>query len=858
MTDIKVAIVAIARLENDYINEWIQHHLNIGVDHIYVYDNSSDEEEKLSGAVYEKFLNKVTIIPAYNKIQFQIPAYKEAYSIYGNNYDYLIYIDIDEFIMLQKDKDIKEFISKFPTDLECYRMNWELYGDSDIINRDVKRSVVEDFVKPAINQRNTTTKSIIKGGIQDIDFISVHYAIRNCNGVISNLKTYYGDFIDITDQLPIKEKSLNIKLCDYSQIKLNHYITKSLNEFICQKMRRPDAARSYDRNVDRDFFTFNKKTPEKVNFYKKSTNAINYYYYSPKKHGINKFENAGDYYNKVIINKLYYCICNGISNKINVNPDVAICGSILDHPIISNVKYILGCGFQNSKNAVNIDGNAYKAIRGKLTHDKLRKQGIEVSKDVKYVDAGLMVSKIYNIGDVPKKFKVGLIPHYCDEDIIVKKYGSQYKIISMKTTDILSICRQICECEIILSSSLHGIIFSHSLGIPAYHIELTKLMEGDNFKFKDYYSCYDRNIHYENFKCPNYIINVDDIIEYDKKNRNKCNPTPDEVKVKQMDFLSILPYKDLLNQEYIYNPVNKICVAMTSWKGRINNCTTIINNILSGTIVPEVYLTLSSDEFIEKEQELPKDLLDIIKNNKNVHLNWVKENTKCMKKVFPILQFLQDDDIILPMDDDILYPKDYIESRINEYKVHHQPISGHSIKRGSYIVKNNPVLGNFGGLCLFTKRMVKGWETYVSDEVIDSNNDDTCYAILQWLNGYVPHPCNKYDNIYMSRYKYNEVYSSHKLNKYIKGDELVKFHMKRIQEIYGCDYKNAFNIINITKDKNLNKKINTDTIKSKIEQIKSRNDGIRSSRRSMILDDISAGRIVKIPHKNGYVWKRIK
>ena len=103
----------------------------------------------------------------------------------------------------------------------------------------------------------------------------------------------------------------------------------------------------------------------------------------------------------------------------------------------------MGCGFQNSKNAVNIDGNAYKAIRGKLTHDKLRKQGIEVSKDVKYVDAGLMVSKIYNIGDVPKKYKVGLIPHYCDEDIIVKKYGSQYKIISMKTTDILSICRHL-------------------------------------------------------------------------------------------------------------------------------------------------------------------------------------------------------------------------------------------------------------------------------------------------------------------------------------------------------------------------------------------------------------------------------
>ena len=55
-----------------------------------------------------------------------------------------------------------------------------------------------------------------------------------------------------------------------------------------------------------------------------------------------------------------------------------------------------------------------------------------------------------------------------------------------------------------------------------------------------------------------------------------------------------------------------------------------------------------------------------------------------------------------------------------------------------------------------------------------------------------------------------------------------------------------------------NIEINTDTIKSKIEQIKSRNNGIRPSRRSMILDDINAGRIVKIPYKNGYVWKRIK
>ena len=39
-----------------------------------------------------------------------------------------------------------------------------------------------------------------------------------------------------------------------------------------------------------------------------------------------------------------------------------------------------------------------------------------------------------------------------------------------------------------------------------------------------------------------------------------------------------------------------------------------------------------------------------------------------MKKVFPILQYLEDDDIIIDIDDDMLLPKDFIESRINDFE----------------------------------------------------------------------------------------------------------------------------------------------------------------------------------------------
>lgn len=546
MENKRVAIVAIARLENDYINEWIGHHLGIGVNHIYVYDNSSSEEEKLRYRIYDEYYDRVSVIPAYDKQQYQMLAYKEAYKNYGDLYDYMIYIDIDEFIMLQQDKTINDFVQRLPDDCECYRMNWEIYGDSGIVNRDTSSSVVKDFKIPAKTKRNSTTKSIIKGRLNNIDFISVHYAVRNVNGEYSNLKTYYGNMIDITSELPIKSKSLNIHKIDYTYIKLNHYITKSICEFICQKMRRPDAAWNYERNIDKDFFHYNDYTQEKINVYKKSSNVMKYYYWSPKS---NMYHNAGDYFNKILINKLYHCVCEPVNIQTNI--DIAFCGSILTNKNIKFARSIVGCGFQNDYAPTNKDVTAYYAVRGRYTKSRLKVHGVNIGNDVKFVDPGLMVSKIYYFGNVKKKYKIGIIPHYVDEDKIINKYGDEYKIISMKTTDVQKVCREISECEMILSSSLHGIIFSHSMGVPAYHIELSKLQQGDNFKFKDYYSCYDPSIHYETFKCYDYNIPFEIIIKYDADNRYNCNPTTEQILNKQEEFLSVLPYKEYLNKKYI-------------------------------------------------------------------------------------------------------------------------------------------------------------------------------------------------------------------------------------------------------------------------------------------------------------------
>jgi hypothetical protein len=284
-----------------------------------------------------------------------------------------------------------------------------------------------------------------------------------------------------------------------------------------------------------------------------------------------------------------------------------------------------------------------------------------------------------------------------------------------------------------------------------------------------------------------------------------------------------------------------IVVCITSWVKRIKNVRHIVENIMFGTLQPDkLYLNLSSEEFFNKEKDLPKDLVKYFNSDDRLVINWVDgKNTKTMKKVFPILKYLEDNDIIICIDDDIMYPLDYIEKRVEEYNIHHQPISGLNNYNKSYIYKKYNVFCNMGGGCLFTKKMINHWEEYIDEKILKSNNDDTCYAMLEWLNGYTPQVCKNHciEDVH-SKYAFNEIEPSGKLKRYTNGDKLVELHNTRIKELTGTDYKNSFNFFNRTKD-NVIKKYNIKTIRK-------------------IKDCIKKGTIIKEVYPDGtYIWKNM-
>lgn len=187
-----------------------------------------------------------------------------------------------------------------------------------------------------------------------------------------------------------------------------------------------------------------------------------------------------------------------------------------------------------------------------------------------------------------------------------------------------------------------------------------------------------------------------------------------------------------------------VVICMTSWTKRIGNVMPVVDSIMKNTIQPDrLYLSLSIEEFPNKELDIPKELVDYFNNDERLMINWVDgENTKTMKKVFPVLKYLNDDDIIITADDDILFPKDLIESRLKDFNNFGGKYSITSDKHSIKIFNNMYVAS---AISLYTKRMLNNWDKYVNDDIIKTYNDDRTYVYMLWLNGYLNKCCTKYD-----------------------------------------------------------------------------------------------------------------
>lgn len=251
----KSAICAVARNENDYLLEWIEYHLDMGFDKIFLYDNNNPSDDSvytlLSSYISEQ---KVKIIDYRGRKNFQLEAYNECYNNYGLSFDWIAFIDLDEFITFgpQAGTDnINSFLKEFAS-FDVIEINWMVYNDNGKILKE-EGGVIERFPKPAnlSHPINKHVKSIVRTN-RTLAFVRNPHCVD-------------GDLRIVDDSMNVILKSEPFKEPSYKRLYIRHYNTKTLEEFILCKIHRGAAdseGNSWKYNLYL-FYDLNIRTKEK-------------------------------------------------------------------------------------------------------------------------------------------------------------------------------------------------------------------------------------------------------------------------------------------------------------------------------------------------------------------------------------------------------------------------------------------------------------------------------------------------------------------------------------------------------------------------------------------------------------------
>ena len=199
----KTAICAIIKNEQDYLDEWLDYHLNLGIDEIYLYE---DYDSLSHSAITEKYgdrvhLNSIDVVfeSVEKKISeetikkssfFQEQLFSWFPIAYKNEFDWVLFIDIDEFLILKQ--PLHKLLEEYDDKSAIY-IKWIFYGASGHIKKP-QGKVMDNYTvfvptpfdygvnfKSFVNLKNYTSweRPIhgVKGGVYPTTNGGVHKAL---------------------------------------------------------------------------------------------------------------------------------------------------------------------------------------------------------------------------------------------------------------------------------------------------------------------------------------------------------------------------------------------------------------------------------------------------------------------------------------------------------------------------------------------------------------------------------------------------------------------------------------------------------------------------------------------------------
>ena len=253
----RTGIICICKNEDNYIDEWVNYHLALGFDKIIIAEN--DDVKRLT------FDNPKVVVEDFSRIEsVQRKAYTALFEKYKKEFDWLLFIDCDEFLVLDGYATVADFLEGF--DCEIIRISEKHFTDNDELDViDGNYNVFDRFKTPAnVPSLDTYCKSFINTKVE-------------LNGRLVRGHSIYDETMDVVNALGEPcEADRRTKKIVFERCWINHYPTKTIGEYIKQKYKRGGPNKNPHRyaNWQNYFFRTNKKTDEKIEYAKKLINEL--------------------------------------------------------------------------------------------------------------------------------------------------------------------------------------------------------------------------------------------------------------------------------------------------------------------------------------------------------------------------------------------------------------------------------------------------------------------------------------------------------------------------------------------------------------------------------------------------------
>ncbi len=218
---LQLGVVVIIRDEAPYLGEWLAYHHALGVQHFFIYDNGSTDELH---EVIEPWVNHGLVTLVHWPLPGgQIDAYSHALRFYGPSVEWLAFFDVDEFVVPLVDDDIPAVLARFPdaADVRVPRVDFGFSGHRE----PPEQLTIEAFTEVAdVFGRDPSKPPRVKTIVQprSVSAVGIHTAT-----VADDARDPDGD--------PVPSRTVGKPCWEYVQ--LNHYYTRSFEEFEAKRFR---------------------------------------------------------------------------------------------------------------------------------------------------------------------------------------------------------------------------------------------------------------------------------------------------------------------------------------------------------------------------------------------------------------------------------------------------------------------------------------------------------------------------------------------------------------------------------------------------------------------------------------------